>query len=148
VLVLVGKLLKFLHYVVLISINEEKKISPFLSNFAEEVMTIKESKNQSWISIHCYVVVGFKLLLILFTLKCLVESGTTITNIEATICFVLLVYGGLFQGWIAECFVCLRIDGASTFQGARVKITILMETREAPYFIKIHCMAPRMNLVV
>lgn len=110
----VGKLLKILHYVVLISIHEEKKISPFLSNFVE-VMTIK---NQSWISIHCYGVVGFKLLLILFTLKCLVESGTTTTNIKATICFVLLVYGGLFQGWIVECFFCLRIDGASTFQRA------------------------------
>ncbi len=142
---LVGKLLIILHYVVLISINEEKISSPFLSNFVEEVMTIK---NQNWIFIHYYGVVGFKLLFILFTLKCLVESGTTTTNIKAIICFVLIVYGGLFQGWIAKCFVCLGIDGASTFQGARFKITILMETGEAPYFIKIHCMTPRMNFVV
>jgi len=29
------------------------------------------------------------------------------------------MYGGLSQGWIVECFVCLRVDGASTFQGVR-----------------------------
>ncbi len=73
--------------------------------------------NQSWISIDCYGVVGFKLLLILFTFKCLVESGTTTTNMEVAICFVLLIYCGSSQGWIAKCFVCLRVDGASTFQG-------------------------------
>ncbi len=84
VLVLIGKLLKNLHHVVLISIKEEKNCSFFLSNFAKEVMTIN---NQSWISIHCYGVVGFKLLLILFTLKCLVENGTTTTNIKFAIFF-------------------------------------------------------------
>jgi len=110
--VLVGKLLKIFHHFVLISIKEEKFSSLFLSNFAEEVMTIN---NQSWISIHCYGVVGFKLLFILFTFKHLVESDTTTTNIEVAICFVLLVYGGLSQGWIVECFVCLGVDGASTF---------------------------------
>jgi hypothetical protein len=75
--------------------------------------------NQSWISIHCYGVVGFKLLFFLFTFKRLVESGTTTTNIKITICFVLLVYGGLSQGWIVKCFACLGVDGASTFQGVR-----------------------------
>jgi len=143
-IVLVGKLLKILHHVVLISIKEKKK-SPFLSNFAKEVMTIN---NQYWISIHCYGVVGFKLLLIFLTLKHLVENGTTTTNIKAIICFVLLVYGGLSQGWIVKCFVCLKVEGASTFQRVRFRITILMETKQAPYFIKIHCRACRMNLAM
>jgi hypothetical protein len=108
-------------------------------------MTIK---NQSWISIHCYGVVGFQLLLIFLTFKRLVENGTTPINIKVVFCFVLLVYGGLSQGWIAKCFVCLRIDGAFTFQGIRFIIIIIMETKQALYFIKIHCMAPRMKFVM
>ncbi len=47
----------------------------------------------------------------------------------------------LFKSWW-----CLHISRG--FKNSRFKITILMETGQAPHFIKIHCMAPRMNLVV
>jgi hypothetical protein len=47
----VGKLLKKLHHVVLISIKGEIFSSPFLSNFAKEVMIIN---TQNGISIHAW----------------------------------------------------------------------------------------------
>jgi hypothetical protein len=66
-LVLVGTLLKNLHHVVLISIKEEKISSLFLSNFAEEVMTIN---NQS--CLFCsHLNIWLKVILLPQTLKLL-----------------------------------------------------------------------------
>ncbi len=36
----------------------------------------------------------------------------------------------------------------STFQGIKFKVTTLMRTEQTSYFIGIHCMAHRMNLVM
>jgi hypothetical protein len=44
--------------------------------------------------------------------------------------------------------MCLGANGASTFQGIRFGVTTLMETKQTPYLIGIHCMAHRMNLPV
>lgn len=44
--------------------------------------------------------------------------------------------------------MCLIANGASTFQTIRFGITILMKTKQTPYFIKIHYMAHRTNLVL
>jgi hypothetical protein len=50
-------------------------VSSFLSISINEVTTIN---NQSWISIHCYVVEGWGWVPILLTLEQLVEGGTII----------------------------------------------------------------------
>jgi hypothetical protein len=54
----------------------------------------------------------------------------------------------LFQNQIVEHLVSLGTNGASTFQGVRFEIIVLMRIEQAPYLIKIHCMACRENLVV
>jgi hypothetical protein len=81
----------------------------------DEVITINI---QSWISIHCDVMIGFNCVSILFILECLVEGGNA-TNIKTIIFLFLMMYGGLFQNQIVKCLVCLRIDSASTFQEVR-----------------------------
>jgi hypothetical protein len=59
---------------VLIVIKEEILSSHFLSFFVDEVITID---NQSWISIHHYVVASFMCVPILFTFEHLGDGGTT-----------------------------------------------------------------------
>jgi hypothetical protein len=44
--------------------------------------------------------------------------------------------------------MCIGANGVSTFQGIIFKVTTLMRTEQTPYFIGIHCMAHRMNLVM
>jgi hypothetical protein len=44
--------------------------------------------------------------------------------------------------------MCLIADNVSTFQTIKFGITTLMRTKQMPYFIKIHCMAHKTNLVI
>jgi hypothetical protein len=59
-----------------------------------------------------------------------------------------MMYGGLFQNQIVKHLVCLGTNGASTFQGVRLKVIALMKMEQMPYLIGIHCMAHRTNHVV
>ncbi len=70
---------------VLIVIKEEILYSPFLSIFVDEVITID---NQSWISIHYYVVASFMCLPILLTFEHLGDGGTTTQTSKLS--FILL----------------------------------------------------------
>ncbi len=72
------EIVEVLHHVVLIATKEAIMASSFLSVFVGEVITIN---NQSWIFVHCYVVVGWKQKPILLTLECLVKGGV-IANIK------------------------------------------------------------------
>jgi hypothetical protein len=68
----------------------------FESN-SEYVTTMDEMTivdNQSWIFFHCYVVVGWKQMPILFTLERSVEGGVT-ANIKNVILATLITYGGV-----------------------------------------------------
>jgi hypothetical protein len=56
--------------------------------------------------------------------------------------------GGLSQNPIVEHLVCLGTNGASTFQGVRFEIIVLMRIEQAPYLIEIHCMSCKANLVM
>ncbi len=51
------EIVESLHHVVLIAIKEAIITLNFLSIFEDEMITID---NQSWIFVHCYVVVGWK----------------------------------------------------------------------------------------
>jgi hypothetical protein len=79
---------------VLIAFKEAISTSPLLSIFIDEIIIID---NQSWISIHCYVEEGWKCVLILLTLKWLVEGEIT-TNIKVVIDFAIRRFGGIFKG--------------------------------------------------
>jgi hypothetical protein len=82
---------KALHYVVLTATKEVILVSSFLYIFANEITIVD---NQSWIFVHCYVVVGWKQMPILFTFECLVEGGVA-TNIKNVILAIFITYGRL-----------------------------------------------------
>jgi len=44
--------------------------------------------------------------------------------------------------------MCLIANDALTFQTIRSRITIIMKTKQMPYFIRIHYMAHIFNLIV
>ncbi len=131
-----------MHHVALIITKKIILDSSFLSIFVDEIITIN---NQSWISIHCNVMIGFNCVAILFILECLVEGGN-VTNIKTIIVSTLMMYGGLFQNQIVKCLVCLRFDIASTFQGVRSRTIALMKTNKTPYLIGIYWLAHKTNL--
>ncbi len=73
------------------------------------------------------MVVGWKPVLILFSLESLVEGGT-IANIKNVILATFITYVGLSNEQIIEQVVCWRVDGVSTFQGLKFEIIVLMKT--------------------
>jgi hypothetical protein len=77
--------------VVLTTIKEVILASSFQFNFIDELII---ANNQSWISMHYYVMASWKRVLILFTFERMVEGGTT-ANIKNVIMVVLVMYGGL-----------------------------------------------------
>jgi hypothetical protein len=91
-----------LHCVVLIAIKKVIMASSFLYIFVDE-MTIVD--NQSWICIHCYVVVGWKRMPILLTLEHLVKGGAT-TDIKNVILATLILYSALINEQIYERLIC------------------------------------------
>ncbi len=102
-----------MHHVILIAIKKVIIVSSFFSIFVDEVPIVD---NQSWIFFHYYLVVGWKQVLILLTLEHLVEGGATV-NIKNVTLIDLITYGNLTNEQIFEHFMCLKVDGVSTFQG-------------------------------
>lgn len=132
----------------LTTIKETILTSNFFSLFANEVIAID---NQSWISIHYYLVATWKHIHVLFTLEQFVESGIA-TYIKVIIISTPMKFGGLFKNLISKCLICLGTSGTSTFQGVRSRVTILMRINEQMfYFIRIHYMglflAPQNNIL-
>ncbi len=109
---------------VLTATKEAIFTSSVISIFVDEIIIID---NQNWISIHYYVVVSWRQILILLTLEHLVEGGT-IANIKSVIMVTLVMYGGLTNEEIVGRVVCLGIDVVSMFQGVKSRIIALMRT--------------------
>jgi len=55
-------------------------------------------------------------------------------NIKVVIFFILMMYGGFFQNQIVKHIMCLRANGASTFQGIRPKVIALMKMEQNTLF--------------
>ncbi len=60
---------------------------------------------------------------------------------------VFITHGGLIYEQIFERPMCLGVDGVSTFQGVRSRITTLI-TQQTFFLIGIHCITHRTNLEV
>jgi hypothetical protein len=123
-LVLDGKIVGFLHHVVLTTTKEAIFVSSIIYIFVDEIIIID---NQNWISMHFYVVVSWKKILILLTLEHLVEGGN-FGNIKNVVMVILIMYGGLTNEEIVEWVVCLGIDVVSMFEGVKSRIIVLMRT--------------------
>jgi hypothetical protein len=94
--------------------------SSFLSFFVDEIIIIR---NQSWISIHYYVVVALKCVYVLLAFQWMVKGGTT-TNIKAIIFSTLMKFGGLSKSQIFKHIMWQGVDGALTFQGVRSRVIV------------------------
>jgi len=138
-----GYYIEYIHHVVLIAIKKIILASRFLPIFANEITIVD---NKSWISMHCYVVASWRWVPILFTFECLVESGIA-TNIKSVIlvAFITMVVWPM-KKLLNE--LLLGVNGVSMFQGVKLGLIVLPKTQQAPYLIKIHCMANQTNLVV
>ncbi len=98
--------------------------------------------NQSSLSIHGYVLQGWKQIFIILTLdkKCkpspIVDLGNLVNN------------GGPTKAKIARRLICLGIDGVIVFQGLKKSAIMLMRAQHVPFFINVHYVAHKTKLIV
>jgi hypothetical protein len=97
--------------------------------------------NQSSLSIHGYVLQGWKQIFIILTLdkKCkpspIFDLGNLINN------------GGPTKAKIAR-LICLGVDGVIVFQGLKKSAIMLMRAQHVPFFINVHYVAHKTKLIV
>jgi len=116
----------------------------FISINCDEITILD---NQSWISMHAYVVENWKRQPILLNLERVVDKGTS-NNLTADIVRSFTNLGGLLVVDVANKVVCFGVDSVTIFQGLKIGVTIQLMNKHNPFIVSIHCMAHWRNLVV
>jgi hypothetical protein len=79
----------------------------------DEVIAID---NQYWCSVHTYVIVGFKRMLLLLNLE-KVFNGCNVDNLTQLNMKSFMKYGCLTTNWINNKFICFESNGVVVFMG-------------------------------
>ncbi len=77
--------------------------------------------NQSWISVHAYVVEDLKRTMILVNLERVIEGCTT-DNLTNMIQNSMKGFGGIFNHDLVIKVVCFGANGVATFQGIKIGV--------------------------
>jgi hypothetical protein len=116
----------------------------YFSLSCDEVTTVD---NQSWISIHAYVLVDWERIPLLLSLERLTE-GSTSDQITRTIMSAVGRDGGLSAEEVRQRLLCFGSDGASVLQGKKNGVVVQIQGAHAPHCQGMHCVAHRTDLAV
>jgi hypothetical protein len=110
----------------------------YFSLSCDEVTTVD---NQSWISIHAYVLVDWERIPLLLSLERLTE-GSTSDQITRTIMSAVGRDGGLSAEEVRQCLLCFGSDGASVLQGKKNGVVVQILGTHALHYQGMHCYPP------
>jgi len=119
-------------------------MAQFISVICDEVTSID---NESWISVHVYVVIDFVCVPLLLHLE-RVMGKARFDLLCQMIMYSLLGGGGLTYEQLMVKLVCFGVDSASTFQGCRHGVGVQIREKFAPHVLCIHCWAHKTHLAV
>jgi hypothetical protein len=103
--------------------------------------------NQSWISIHVYIVNNQHKVPILLNLERIVNGGK-FDNLTSVIIHSLVVFGGMSKIDIANIVVYFGADDVTSFQGLKTNVIIQLVNKHCPFVLGIHCMAHQCNFTI
>jgi hypothetical protein len=115
-----------------------------LSLSCDEVTTVD---NQSWLSIHAYIVRDFERVPMLLKLE-RVTDGASAENLTKAILKALADNGSLGTEQIRARLLCFGADGASVLQGKNTGVMSQIRNFHAPFMQSVHCVSHRSNLAV
>jgi hypothetical protein len=101
----------YMHEVVVNKIQNLVQSAQFISFSCDEVTTCDQ---QSWVSIHAYVVEGWQIILLLLLLQQVVD-GATSNNLNHILVDVMILYGDLTQENISSNLITFGVNGVSVF---------------------------------
>jgi hypothetical protein len=93
----------------------------------------------SWISIHLYVVHGWKRIPLLICVK-KVDVQRIGQNVFILISKMLMTFGGGNVEKLKSKLISISSHGNNVFQGSQVGVTTLMKEIMASFIIKMHCL--------
>jgi len=118
------------------AIKRKVGASHFVSITCDEVTSVD---NGNWLCIHAYVD-NFVRIPHLISLQRLVDGGGA-DSLISIIMKVLLSIGDLTFDQISRRLISFGADGINTFQGICSGVTMQIQTKFAPFCIKVHYMA-------
>jgi len=101
--------------------------------------------NGSWLCIHAYIIENYVRVPHLVFVQRLIDrvGANTLTLL---IVKALEIGGDVTLEQISKKLLCFGADGVSTFQGTRSGVTTQLQTKFAPFYMGIHCIAHHCNL--
>ncbi len=113
-------------------------------SFSNDEVTFDQ---QSWVSIHAYIVEDWQRIPLLLSLYWVVD-GVTFDNFKCILVDAMLFFGDLNQDTIASKLIRFIANGASVFQGVKTCVIVQLKYKNAPFFIIVHSMNHHTNLIV
>jgi hypothetical protein len=110
----------------------------------DEVTTID---NQSWLSVHLYVIDGWKWVPILHNLQRVLD-GAISANLTKFIMWNLVYFGSMTEIDVANKLVCFGTNGVIVFQGFKNGVTTKLMQNHVSFVSGVHCMAHCTNLAI
>jgi len=133
-----------MHKKIIKRVKEVIASSKYLALSCDEVTMID---NQSWISIHFYVVGDWCHIRILIYLQQVIE-GRGVDNLIKVIMGDLKEHGVIYNVNIATKLISFGVNGLNVFQGVHNDVICQMQNKYSPHFEGIHCTVHCINLVV
>ncbi len=104
-------------------------------------------ENQSWISIHVYIVENWHRVPILLNLERIVNGGTS-NNLIYVIIHSLAIFRGMLKTDIINKVVYFGVNSVTIFQGLKIGVAVQLVSKHYPFVVRIHYMAHLCNLVI
>jgi hypothetical protein len=116
----------------------------FILLICDKVTTLN---NQSWISIHVYIVENWHRVPIFLNLERIVHGGTS-DNLTSIIIRSLVIFGGMLETNITNKIVCFGANSVIVFQSLKSDVTIQLVSKHCLFVVRIYCMAHRCNFII
>ncbi len=133
-----------MHNVILKHIMLLVQYVKLISISCDEVATLD---NQSWISIHVYIVSNQLKVPIFFNLERII-NGSTFDKLTFVIICYFSNFGGMSKIDIANKVVYFGVDNVTIFQGLKTNVIVQLVNKHCPFVLGIHCVAHQCNFTI
>jgi hypothetical protein len=126
--------IEFMNELLMESTQNVVIVANFIYVSIDEVIAIY---NTSWISLHLYVVQGWKQIPLLACVENVGVQRTT-ENIFYLMFIAMVTFGGLNVEQLGTKLISMGCDGNNVFQVVRAGVTMQMKENVAPFLMGIH----------
>ncbi len=130
---LVGwEMVSYMHEIMVKKTRGFIQVAKSISLSCDEVIILDQ---QSWVSIHAYVVENWQQTPLLLSLQQVVD-GATSNNLKRIFVDAMVLYGDLIEKTMASKLITFGVDGVSVFQGVKTWVTMQLKDQNVQIMIR------------